>query len=126
MSADSRVFYLNHGPQNLCLAYLHVLLFRHLIVTSSAKTNVGIMLGQRRRRWAKIKQTLDQNLVSAGLFVTCFFILYYHDYSPPYSKSNVSSVYFKLLRPIHILADFSWYNSPVAGPHFFRKPVIRP
>ena len=29
-------------------------------------TNVGLMLGQRRRRWANIKPTLVQRLVLAG------------------------------------------------------------
>ena len=51
----------------------HIMLTWHTLTVvtgtranTTPSTNVGLMLAQRRRRWANIKPTLDQRLVFAG------------------------------------------------------------
>ena len=56
---------------NMFLLHLHITgkqLLLFVIVNSRCWSNVGLMLGQRRRQWASIKSTLPQRIVFAVLF----------------------------------------------------------
>ena len=58
-------------------------------------TNVGFMLGQRRRRWANIKPTLIQRLMFAGNFTAnCIIFISSHVTMMCQEKSSKSRIYF--------------------------------
>ena len=52
--------------------YIHIY-FIYISIPGNTKRwpNVGLMMGQRRRRWTNIKPILGQCLVSAGIYVHC-------------------------------------------------------